>query len=495
MKRRTQVNRSSGFPRPASAPTGLPAERFDQLYEVMDFVVVHAPLLPVDVYSALSTATQEEASAPATRDTLALLDRAPASRQASIRRALAVGSLALSNELERPASEGRDAARRDAARAEAKLLRYLIRMSTRPTPYGLFAGVALGKWSDHTDLALGEPVSRTRPDMGWLYSIVTTLEAREDVRRHLRFVANPTALIRAGRVFLAERAPSGEYSPPEVSVRATGAVQRALAAARRPIAYADLTQHLLESTPGATREKVDKLLAELWQQTLLLSDLRPPLTCTSPAQYVVDRLAGIPAAEAMREQMVSVLDAAARWDEDTGASADSVDAYRRVVEQARRVSQVDTPLQVDMALGLAGRGLNRLVAEEVMTAVELLFRLSPWPQGIPSVDAYRRAFESRYGHDREVPLVELLDPQFGLGSLSNYGGAIGGISQQKQAQRTQTLLDLAQQALRDHQLVVELDAGTLTKLETWTPASATAPLSVDLSILVAAAVGRGSGSG
>ena len=70
-------------------------------------------------------------------------------------------------------------------------------------------------------------------------------------------------------------------------------------------------QHLLESTPGATREKVDKLLTELWQQTLLLTDLRPPLTCTSPAQYVVDRLADIPAAQAMREQMVGVLDAAA----------------------------------------------------------------------------------------------------------------------------------------------------------------------------------------
>ena len=64
---------------------------------------------------------------------------------------MAVGSLALPNELERPSSDGRDA-----ARAEAKLLRYLIRMSNRPTPYGLFAGVALGQWAECTDLALAD---------------------------------------------------------------------------------------------------------------------------------------------------------------------------------------------------------------------------------------------------------------------------------------------------------------------------------------------------
>ena len=428
--------------------------------------------------------------APAGRPST-LLDGLPVSRQPWIRRALAVGSLALLNELERPSSDGRDA-----ARAQAKLLRYLIRMSNRPTPYGLFAGVALGQWAECTDLALADaPRPCTRPDMGWLYSIVTTLEAREEVRRHLRFIANPTALIRAGRIFLAQRAPSGEYSPPEVSVRATGAAQRALAAARRPTPYVDLMQHLLETTPGATREKVEKLLTELWQQTLLLTDLRPPMTCASPAQYVADRLADIPAAQAMREQLVGVLQAAAAWDEDTGG-AESAAAYRSLVEQARRVSQAETPLQVDMALALAGCGLNRQVAEEAVRAAELLLRLSSWPQGIPSLDAYRRAFESRYGFEREVPLVELLDPQFGLGPLSNYGGAVSGISQQKQAQRTQALLDLAQQALRDHQLVVELDADTLARLETWSPSAsspqassspaATAPLSLDLSIFVAA---------
>ena len=97
-------------------------------------------------------------------------------------------------------------------------------MSTRPTPYGLFAGVALAAWGPRTDLALGpgRPRTRTRPDMGWLLRVVLELENRPEVRTRLCYVANAAALERAGRVFLPETAPvkDGSGGPgPAVSVR------------------------------------------------------------------------------------------------------------------------------------------------------------------------------------------------------------------------------------------------------------------------------------
>ena len=51
----------------------------------------------------------------------------------------------------------------------------------------------------------------------------------------------------------------------------------------------------------------------------------------------------------------------------------------------------------------------------------------------------------------------------------------------------QTLYDLAVTALRERQLVVELDEDKLGRLETWTPSPAAAPLSMDLSVFVVAA--------
>src|SRR5262249_13688894 len=158
------------------------------------------------------------------------------------------------SELDRTAPAGRKA-----QRAQGKYLRYLIRMSTRPTPFGLYAGVALGQWGETTDLALSAAAgyTRMRPDMQWLLRIVMALEARPEVRRHLRLVANAAAIFGAGRVFLTERTPSGEaHSGTGVSIRATRAVQRALALARQPIPYPELVAQLLETIPGASAAKV-----------------------------------------------------------------------------------------------------------------------------------------------------------------------------------------------------------------------------------------------
>ena len=41
---------------------------------------------------------------------------------------------------------------------------------------------------------------RTRLDMGWLLKLVAALESDPEVLRHLRLVANPAAVVRAGRV-------------------------------------------------------------------------------------------------------------------------------------------------------------------------------------------------------------------------------------------------------------------------------------------------------
>ena len=231
------------------------------LYETLDWMLVRAPLLPVETYLGLSNSTNEDEAREGSIDPDTLEDGSLVPRDPRVRRAIAVGSSDLLEALERSKPTGRNA-----AELEGKLLRYLIRMSTRPTPYGLFAGVALAQWGPTTDLALAEtpPRTRTRPDMAWLLNLVLELESQPEVRRELRFFANPGAFVHAGRVFLAERAPARQPSPASaVSVRATGVVQRALAVAREPIPHQDLVAELLSTTPGARKETADAGLESL----------------------------------------------------------------------------------------------------------------------------------------------------------------------------------------------------------------------------------------
>jgi hypothetical protein len=102
-------------------------------------------------------------------------------------------------------------------------------------------------------------------------------------------------------------------------------------------------------------------------------------------------------------------------------------------------------------------------------------RLTPQPLGSADLLAYQRSFLARYGHQGEVPLLEMIDPDNGIGPMGHLHGAGTGISQQHAASRGRALMDLALGALRDGRRVVELDSTIVKVLQTWEPSLATAP--------------------
>jgi len=454
----------------ASLPEPQPSSRASKLlYQPLDFVVVRAPLLPVESYC--SCADEDNLLSPF--------------YEPAIQRALAVGSSSLLTTFERFNKKGLNP--RDTELMRAKLLRYRIRMSTRPTPFGIFAGVALGSWGTMTDLVVKSTcaVTRTRPDMAWLMAFVSSVEANATVRKRLSYYANPLSVIEAGRVTLAERMPTakGGTGPP-VSVRATGAVKRALSLAKKPILYDELVVQLCDAIPSATPAKVEKLLTELWEQTFLLTDLRPPLTIESPGRYVAGRLANIPEAADDLKRLDAFLAAASSWDQMQPEQ--SLEAFGALLDLAgvSPDKSRDNPIQVDTAMSVEGH-MGDSISIDAALAAELLLRLTPMPFGLPTLAAYRQAFLNRYGHDREVPLLLLLDPQRGLGPPAGHGHG-AELNVDKANQRAQTLLRLACTALHKRERTVHLDQTCLARLETWQPNTETAPRTLDINILVAA---------
>ncbi|MDE2365434.1 MAG: lantibiotic dehydratase [Betaproteobacteria bacterium] len=440
-------------------------------YGPLGWGVLRTPLLPVEAYSALN----DKSLSAATRwrsDGNTLLPADP-----WVRLALAVGGGHLVETLG-------DEDKKD-AEAPGKLLRYQIRMSTRPTPYGIFAGVALGKFAETTDVQIDTLTStrRARPDMEWLFSLAGELEARPEVRRQLRVVMHPATFAGSGRVFLADPTPLKDAAHlPVVSVRQSRAVSAALVHAKDYVPYKLLAENLcrkLEADP----EKVDKLLTQLWQQGLLLTDLRPPLTDTHPADYVARRLLSLPDPPLEAGLLKSAIAALNQWDAlDPYTAATAWPALEKTLRDIHPLAT--TPIQVDLSLSARQALVNAEVANEAARLADILLRMTPAPPGSGHLGAYRMAFEAKYGHDREIPLLELLDPNLGLGPPA--GGYGSGINSQRMAARSEVLQTIALSALAEHRVEVELDDATLKRLSTWEPEPGSLPLSLDLSVFVIA---------
>jgi len=438
------------------------ARQRDGLYRPLDWAIVRAPLLP-----ACAGANAAASSAPDS-----LLPDDP-----RVRAAVGVASADLAAALARTPP-----GHRDARRLRGKVLRYVIRMSTRPTPYGLFAGVAIATLGPNTDLAIADraPRTRTRSDMELLLSFVVDLEHDPAIRPELRVFANSGVVTGGGRAFC----PSGPG--PAASLRFTDAVRRALELARTPIAQSAL-HTALEAVRGSTPEKVQQLVAELCEHGFLLFDLRPPLTAADPAAYVLERLKPIPAAAESRARLAGLREQLAAW--DALELDERAPAWPSVLDGARALRPGDTGelLQTDMALELTGTRVHTAIGREAARAAELLLRMSPNPRGAPHLDAYRRAFVARYGAARVVPLLELVDDELGLGNPAGRGASgPPSIDRHVAARREQALRELALDAQREHRHVVDLDDALMDALQTWTPAADCAPRTLELSVSVAA---------
>ncbi len=427
------------------------------IFRPAPWLVVRTPLLP----AAKAALARHPSAALADPDIL---------------RALAIGCPDLLDSLLRPGTRGRDL-----ARAHASLARYLIRMSTRPTPYGTFAAVSIGRWGATTTATLGRARIRTRPDMGWMLGLLRTLDADPVAQAAALWRTNPMWAERDGRLAL-----YGSGS----SVRATPAARAALECAVVPITYDLLRRRVAEAT-GGSDEQVEGLLSQLWTQRLLMTDLQPTLTGPTTVRRLVALV------RRTRTVTADALDAllAELADLDGAPAGEAPERVSAITRSARTIHDVGAAfIQTDMARQLSGGRLNARIGAECARAAELLLRMTPAPRGSDDLVTYRRNFVTRYG-DVEVPLLQLLDPSQGLGPLGHVHGGGTGLDPQRASERADTLMTVALTALREQRRTIELDPATAATLQTWRPADGPAPLSVELSAFVVArdvaAVDRG----
>ena len=455
-------------PKQMSAPAGGALDRPDKgqslgesaigdvsrgLYRVAPWVVVRTPALPALQVNLARTPR------------LALDDP-------YVVRALGIGCPDLLDTLRRPTTRNGDR-----KRAERSLARYLIRMSTRPTPFGTFAGVSMAGWAARTSLALDqEQAPTTRPDMAWVLGLLRELEADPDIRAQRQWQRHPLLFEQDGRFWTHA---SG------ASIRATDAARAALIAAHRPISYSELSDRVREQT-HATDAHVNAQLTEMWRCGLLLTDLRPQLTGRSATSgtAIADlvrplRPATSVAISALLQQMDSF---------DRAPVTEAPTRLPQIVEAAKAISPAaDAVFQTDLRRSLTGDRLSHKVGIECARAAELLLRLTPAPGGSGGLASYARSFVTRYGEDGQVLLPELFDPTRGLGPMPHTHTSAAGVDASSAAERDSTRMTLALSAIRHRRRTIELDTPTIQALQTWSPHPDHAPLSLDLSAFVIAA--------
>jgi thiopeptide-type bacteriocin biosynthesis protein len=161
-------------------------------------------------------------------------------------------------------------------------VRYLLRWTTRATPFGSFAGVAPVRFGARAAVRVGEAHRAVaRPD--GRHVVEHTAHAEQDLTalRRVAVVVNSLGYERGGKWVLPCARADGDRRW-DVEVRLTGPVRAVIQAARSPVRFANLAATLVG--PAGVGE-AERLLADLVRVGVLVSALRPAMTVTDPAGH------------------------------------------------------------------------------------------------------------------------------------------------------------------------------------------------------------------
>jgi thiopeptide-type bacteriocin biosynthesis protein len=443
---------------------------------------MRTPLLPYDVLAAFGDSLESRCTTDPARlsDALAV-DRAQLRMRLretvarpEVREAIFLASPRLEASL---SAWERDPEGRRGQKIERALVNYLARMAGRPTPFGLFAGVSVGAISDHTHLVLDGPAScsrRTRLDLDYLVALADAIGRRREVRERVCFRVNPTLYRAAGRVrFTAMQLAATSRAYHLVAAEITPYLEATLARAARGARIADLARALVEDDPEIALEDAEGYVHELIDAQLLVSSIGPRVTGGDPTSDLVDQVREHPDLIGMAARLGEVQQGLTAIDGDgLGASPDRYREVAQLLDGLPATAALPSLFQVELARTARDLTLGREAVTEVLRGVEILRRLSR-----PSHNLRRfvEAFAARYG-DAEVPLLEALDEESGIGfDASTSGGAMAvplleGLRVSAEEPVTQfsgrdaLLLRKVEEAQRTGQLIVGLSPGELQRL-------------------------------
>lgn len=299
-------------------------------------------------------------------------------------------------------------------RLEFSLLKYLLRMGYRCTPFGLFSGCSVGKITSVSEIELddrGTFKTATELDMHFLCSWVMEIEKDRELRGKLRFQHNNT-IYRVGAEFryVEYRYIDSQRKHFVVSVAVTEYLGCILDKAKK---VGGATLEELASAivgDGIFIEDAVEFVNQLIDNQLLVSSISPILTGTAYLDRLSRELSGTKYEEVLHI-VVSQLESI-----DSPANIDRMGQKRELMQFLIGMhGGADSKflLQTNLYANAIKASISKSLVDQISGALRVINRLRE-PYKNNRLENFKKAFQQRY-ETEEIPLAIALDVEIGIG--------------------------------------------------------------------------------
>lgn len=306
-------------------------------------------------------------------------------------------------------------------RLEQAFLKYIIRLATRCTPFGLFAGVSLGTFSNKTNIELktiNEFNRITRYDTNYIASLLNHLSKKEIIKNQLLFYPNSTLYRIANQCRYIEY----ELKNNKCSYSLEGVVNNSY-----------LTKILLEAENGKTImqlatsllekdipfENASDFVVELIKNQILVSELELSVTGKETLQDLIERIQELNDTKKIVSNLKSLQNHLIVLDRKIG---NKVEDYQKILDDITPIGDVFNKkyfFQTDLFVKTQLDNLSIKHVYTLKNILPLFNKLTPF-EANKNLEAFKKVFFSRY-ETRQMPLSKVLDIDTGIGYIQNNG--------------------------------------------------------------------------
>jgi hypothetical protein len=301
------------------------------------------------------------------------------------------------------------------------ILKYISRMSSRCTPFGLFAGCSVGEFGEETAIELkgsDQNKRHTRLDMNYLVALSQDLVTNKKIREQLLFFPN-SSIYKAGPQlrYIEYKYFNSRRHHHIVAVDDTEYLAIVLEKASHGASLSQLASLLVDDEISI--EEATEFIEELVSSQLLISELEPSVSGPEFLDQICNVLERLQGVDDILKALKEADSRITKIDQSIGNNPSVYLELSEFLQELDTDFELKFMFQTDMVLQNTKNTLSQSVVDDIQKGYALLNRLT-FPQTTTTLTKFKDAFHERF-EEREVPLSTALDVEIGIGYKQDQG--------------------------------------------------------------------------
>lgn len=299
-------------------------------------------------------------------------------------------------------------------------LKYIARLSSRCTPFGLFAGCSVGEFEKKTSIKLDNLKSynrSTRLDMSYLVSLANNLLKNVNIRNNLKYYPN-TSIYNIGKeIRYIEFEFDGILRKHQISaIENNRYIKKILSLSKNGINFNDLVKSLLDKNNGI--DTVNDYISDLIENQIIISEIDPSVSGPDYLNHLINILSKINGAQNEHRILVKVQKLLNKVDSKIG---NPVSIYLKISEILKKLNtefDIKYLFQTDYFFKTINNSLTEKHLVSIKEALSYQNKITPYIENV-NLKKFKEEYNNRY-NDRTMPLAKVLDVEVGIGYKNKF---------------------------------------------------------------------------